>query len=98
MVCVAFLRGPAVTQIFRWRVDEELIEQEIAERLNADLDRYPPPEPTRTHMAVGYWTRESVRDILTNPKYTGHMVWNRTTKRSGVTVRRKKVHRPNPID
>ena len=33
-----------------------------------------PVDPTR---AVGLWTHSSVRDVLTNPKYTGFMVWNR---------------------
>jgi len=43
------------------------------------------------------WTLSSARTMLENPKYTGHMV-NRTTTRTGVTVRRNKTHRPNPID
>ncbi|MDG4834789.1 recombinase family protein [Solwaraspora sp. WMMD1047] len=91
-------RGPVVTQIFRWRVDDEYTYGQIAARLNANLDRYPPPEPLRKDTAVGCWTWESVRNLLHNPKYTGHMVWNRTTTRTGVTLRRKRTHRPNPID
>lgn len=27
--------------------------------------------------AVGRWTVSNVREVLTNPKHTGHMVWNR---------------------
>ncbi|MFI7081221.1 recombinase family protein [Micromonospora sp. NPDC049903] len=91
-------RGPVVTQIFRWRVEGELTYGEIAARLNANLDRYPPPEPLRKDTAVGLWVWESVRNVINNPKYTGHMVWNRTTTRTGVTVRRKRSHRRNPID
>ncbi|WP_240529013.1 recombinase family protein [Streptomyces antioxidans] len=32
------------------------------------------PDPSRK---LGRWTESSVRDVLTNPKYTGHLVWNR---------------------
>jgi DNA invertase Pin-like site-specific DNA recombinase len=73
------LRGPVVTQIFIWRATEKLSYDKIAERLNLDLDRYPPPQPIlgRGRRAVGRWTAGSVREILANPKYTGHMVWNR---------------------
>jgi DNA invertase Pin-like site-specific DNA recombinase len=33
------------------------------------------------------WTRDSVREILTNPKYAGFCVWNRTTQRLGAQAR-----------
>jgi site-specific DNA recombinase len=73
------VRGPVVTQIYRWRVVERLSYDEIAERLNLDPDRYPPPEPIlgRGRRAIGAWTKGSVRDVLANPKYTGHMDYNR---------------------
>ncbi len=73
------VRGPAVTQIYTWRVVEHLSYDQIAERLNLDPDRYPPPEPIlgRGRRAIGAWTKGSVRDVLCNPKYTGHMVYNR---------------------
>jgi len=72
-------RGPVVTQIFQWRALERLGAQDIADRLNADLERYPPPQPIpgKGRRAVGAWTKTSVLDILANPKYTGYMVWNR---------------------
>lgn len=38
-------RGPVVEQIYLWRVDEKLAYRAIADRLNTDLDRYPPPQP-----------------------------------------------------
>ncbi|WP_240759457.1 recombinase family protein [Phytoactinopolyspora endophytica] len=79
------VRGPAVTQIYIWRHNEHLAYKVIAERLNHDLDRYPPPQPIRGEHARNCWTVSSVRDILTNPKYTGYMVWNRrATKKGGV--------------
>jgi site-specific DNA recombinase len=70
-------RGHVVTAIYQWRAFERLGYRTIAERLNADPDSYPPPEPTRMDAALGRWTGSAVREVLTNPKYTGYMVWNR---------------------
>ncbi|MDQ7911159.1 recombinase family protein [Phytohabitans sp. ZYX-F-186] len=94
------VRGPVITQIFHWRVIDRYTYRQIAKQLNADPNLYPPPDP-RYHgkpVGVGQWTITNVRVMLQNPKYTGHMVWNRTTSRVGVTVRRKKTHRPNPVE
>ena len=77
------LRGPVVEQIFKWRAVERMTHEEITSHLNADLDHYPPPEPPDPSRALGYWTKNAVRDILKNPKYTGHMVWNRRATKSG---------------
>lgn len=71
------VRGPVVAHIYALRVDERLAYRAIAERLNEDLDRYPPPQPVDPERAVGRWTGSAIREILTNPKYTGYMVWNR---------------------
>jgi site-specific DNA recombinase len=72
-------RGRVVTQIFVWRALERLSYQAIADRLNTDLDRYPPPEPIpgKGRRRIGAWTYGSVREVLDNPKHTGYMVWNR---------------------
>ena len=72
-------RGRVVTQIFGWRALERLSYQAIADRLNTDLDRYPPPEPIAggRRRRIGAWTYGSVREVLDNPKHTGYMVWNR---------------------
>jgi site-specific DNA recombinase len=70
-------RAPVVEQIYSWRIDEKLGYRAIADRLNRDPDRYPPPLPTDPARAVGAWSGSSVRDILHNPKYTGYQVWNR---------------------
>ena len=69
-------RAPVIADIFSWRVAERLTYGQIAERLNADPHRYPPP---RARNAAGVWTPAGVKGILANPKYTGHMVWNRTS-------------------
>ncbi|TDB89877.1 recombinase family protein, partial [Actinomadura sp. 7K534] len=71
------VRGPVVQAIFEMRIDERLGYQEIADRLNVDLERSPPPVATAKSRSVGRWTYSSVRDVLCNPKYTGYMVWNR---------------------
>ena len=57
-----------VNQIYRWFIDEELVESEIAVRLNGmkvhtDLDRD--------------WTRATVHEVLTNEKYIGNNIYNR---------------------
>ncbi|QKW49930.1 recombinase family protein [Streptomyces buecherae] len=40
----------------------------------------PPPVPPDPSRGVGQWTQSSVRDVLTNPKHTGRMVWNRRAR------------------
>lgn len=57
-----------VNLMYRWFIDDGLVEYEIAERLNGmsvrtDLDRP--------------WTRATVHEVLTNEKYIGNNVYNR---------------------
>jgi len=57
-----------VNQIYRWFIDDGLLESAIAARLNVmqvrtDLDRE--------------WTRGTVHEVLTNEKYIGNNVYNR---------------------
>ena len=66
------VRAPVVAQIFTWRAIEKDGIGVITNRLNADHDAYPPPKGDT-------WTMHGVYAILQNPKYTGHMVWNRST-------------------
>jgi site-specific DNA recombinase len=75
-------RGETVTQIALWRYHEQLGYDSIAERLNADLEKYPPPEPPGGLRARGAWGKSSVCDLLRNPKYTGYQVFNRRASRS----------------
>ena len=70
-----------VRKVFTWRVTEHLGYKTIADRLNLDLTENPPPTPVEPDRAVGRWTYSNVREILTNPKYTGHMVWNRHARK-----------------
>ncbi len=72
-----------VTQIALWRYHDRLGYDTIAERLNADPARYPPPIPPGKTRARGAWGKTSVYEILRNPKYTGYQVFNRRASRSG---------------
>ncbi|MFZ2300925.1 MAG: recombinase family protein, partial [Gallionella sp.] len=59
-----------VNLIYRWFIDEGLVETAIAIRLNdmkvrTDLDRE--------------WTRATVHELLTNEKYIGNNIFNRTS-------------------
>jgi hypothetical protein len=77
------VRAAVVRQIFAWRVTERLGYRAIAERLNQDPDRYPPPvspDPARSRDCWGY---SAVLEVLRNPKYTGYMVWNRRASKKG---------------
>jgi hypothetical protein len=62
-------------------VGEGLGYAEITERLNADLERYPPPSSPDPARRKDHWSRFSVREILLNAKYTGYMVWNRRARK-----------------
>ena len=90
-------RGPVITQIFDWRVNQRLSVPTITWQLNSDPAAYPPPGN-----APG-WTETSVTAILRNPKYTGYMVYGRTRAIPGAKPRRrgnktKKPSRPVPPD
>ncbi|KAA9163330.1 recombinase family protein [Amycolatopsis acidicola] len=76
------LRAETVTQAANWRYHEGLGYDTIVDRLNADLKRYPPPQPTGSTRARNAWSKSSVADILRNPKYTGYQVFNRRAMRS----------------
>ena len=78
------VRAPVVEQIFAWRVGDRLSCQAIADRLDEDPIRYPPPTAIGGTRSRGSWSARSVAAVLANPKYTGYMVWNRrgtSTKR-----------------
>ena len=74
--------APVVQRIFAWRLQERLGYQAIADRLNRDLNTNPPPTPVDPARKLGCWTWSNVREVLTNPKHTGHMVWNRHARKT----------------
>jgi site-specific DNA recombinase len=67
------VRAPVMEQVFTWRTVDKLGLPAIANRLNADPRRYPPPNPA----AVTGWTVGNLAAMLRNPKYTGYMVYGR---------------------
>ena len=80
------IHGPVVTRIFEMRISFRVGYDAIADELNRDLKLNPPPEPTREWKRVGRWTGSAIREILTNPKYTGYMVYNRRATKAGGRV------------
>lgn len=75
------VEAAVVRKLFHWRVTERIGYQAIADRLNTDLVTNPPPTPVGEREAVGCWTYSNVREVLTQPKHTGHMVWNRRARK-----------------
>ena len=57
----------------------------ICDKLNADLDRYPPPTRNKKdeNDLRQTWSRSQIQAMLRNPKYTGFNVWGRHDKRPG---------------
>src|ERR1700761_8272854 len=62
------VRGPVITQIFRWRVRDQLGVPTIRARLNTNPAAYPPPDPDRG------WKLAGLYKLLANPKNTRYQV------------------------
>ncbi|GAA2653659.1 recombinase family protein [Nonomuraea recticatena] len=77
------VEGPTVTHIFMLRAVQRLGYDAIADRLNLESGKHPPPTPADPRRALGRWSGSAVREILKNPKYTGYMVWNRRATKQG---------------
>src|SRR5207248_6447045 len=72
-----------VNQIYRWFVNDGLVEAQIAGRLNG----------MRVRTDLGReWTRATVHQLLTNEKYVGSNVYNR------VSFKLRKTRVVNPPD
>lgn len=72
---VILVAGPeeevqTVNQMYRWFIDDDMVESEIAAQLNN--------EGMRTDLGRP-WTRATVHEVLTNEKYIGNNVYNRTS-------------------
>lgn len=83
--CVV-IHGPSVEvetvrRIFMSFADESKSETQIAAELNADQI---------TTLLGNHWRRETIMKLLTNERYLGHIIFNRTSEK----LRRKRV--PNP--
>jgi site-specific DNA recombinase len=95
------IRRPIVLLIFTWYVEDEMGLGTICERLNSDLDRYPPPKRNRKdeNDLPQTWSKSQLHSMLRNPKYTGFNVWGRHDKRRGRPVLRPRdswVWSPTP--
>jgi site-specific DNA recombinase len=79
------VRAPIVLMTFSWYCVRGLGLGEICDKLNRDLDRYPPPKRNRKdeNDLPQTWNRGQLQSMLRNPKYTGYNVWNRHDKRRG---------------
>jgi DNA invertase Pin-like site-specific DNA recombinase len=70
-----------VHKMYEWFVQSAWPERQIADHLNAEKIFTDLGRP---------WTRETVRQVLTNEKYIGNNVWNRTS------FKLKIAHKKNP--
>jgi DNA invertase Pin-like site-specific DNA recombinase len=79
------VKAPIVRMIFDDYCVGGLGLGELCEKLNADLDRYPPPRRNKKdeNDLPQTWSRSQLHAMLRNPKYTGYNVWGRQDKRIG---------------
>ena len=79
------IRAPIVRMIFDLYCNKQLGLGAICDRLNSDLDRYPPPTRSKKdeNDLAQTWSRSQLHAMLRNPKYTGYNVWGRHDKRPG---------------
>jgi site-specific DNA recombinase len=79
------VRGPIVLMVYEDYCVHGIGLGEIVDKLNRDLDRFPPPQRNRKdeNALVQTWSRSQLHSMLRNPKYTGFNVWNRHDKRRG---------------
>ncbi len=77
--------APIVSMIFEDYCLHGLGLGAISDKLNADLDRYPPPTRNKKdeNDLPQTWSRSQLQAMLRNPKYTGFNVWGRHDKRPG---------------
>jgi DNA invertase Pin-like site-specific DNA recombinase len=85
---VILIPGPVeevavVREIYEWFTTDRILERDIAARLNA--------RSLKTDLGRS-WTRSTVHQILTNPKYIGSNVYNRRS------FKLKKRRVKNPVD
>ena len=79
------VKAPIVRMIFEDYCLHGLGLGAICDKLNADLDRYPPPARNKKdeNNLRQTWSRSQLQAMLRNPKYTGFNVWGRHDKRPG---------------
>jgi site-specific DNA recombinase len=95
------VRAPIVLQVFEDYCLRGFGLGEICDKLNGELERYPPPKRNRKdEMPLRpTWSRSQIWAMLRNPKYTGYNVWGRHDKRRGrpfMRPRQQWVWSPTP--
>ncbi len=77
------VRAPIVRMIFDDYCLRGLGLGALCDKLNRDLDRYPPPNRNKKdeNDLRPTWSRSQLQAMLRNPKYTGYNVWGRHDKR-----------------
>jgi DNA invertase Pin-like site-specific DNA recombinase len=66
-----------VAEIFHLHADQGWGLKAIADHLNRPGGPPPPSHVDRSRNRRGHWATSTLRSMLRNPVYTGHMVWNR---------------------
>jgi len=84
------VKAPIVRMIFEDYVENGMGLGAICEKLNGNLDRYPPPKRNRKdeNDLPQTWSKSQLHFLLRNPKYTGYNVWGRHDKRKGRPLNR----------
>ena len=82
---LAPIRAAVVLMIFEDYCVRHLGMGTICDKLNRDLERYPPParKPKDENGLPPTWSKSQIQGMLRNPKYTGYNVCNRHDKRKG---------------
>ena len=80
------IEAPIIKQIFEWSVKDNLSPFEIAKRLTA--------MGAPTYKGDKVWTKDSVREYLRNPVYTGRVKWNTRMQIKTMVNGELKVIRP----
>ncbi len=95
------IRAAVVLLIFEDYCLRQLGMGAICDKLNRDLERYPPParNPKDENGLPPTWSKSQIQGMLRNPKYTGYNVWNRHDKRKGrplIRPREEWIWSPTP--
>lgn len=78
--------APIIKQMFKWSAEDELTTFEIAKRLTAM--RVP------TYKEDGEWSKDTVKEYLMNPVYTGKVRWNNRMRIKTMVNGELKISRP----
>jgi hypothetical protein len=95
------IRAAVVLLIFEDYCLRQLGMGAICDKLNRDLERYPPParNPKDENGLPPTWSKSQIQGMLRNPKSTGYNVWNRHDKRKGrplIRPREEWIWSPTP--